>query len=81
MLIIRDAKSSWLKASEAAPLLGFSINSLNCWRKCGYLKQGKHWRYSTQSSGNVAYNLDQCKREMNEWWGRDAMTGSLKREY
>ncbi len=76
MIILRGASSNWLCASEASKKLGFSENSLKCWRECGYLKAGKHWMKKDPGSlGLVFYNIDLCAKEMNEWWGRDAMAG------
>ncbi len=76
MIIIRTARSSWVDGKEASLKLGFSENSLKCWRDCGYLKSGKHWREdSCHNDKKVLYNIDQCTKEMNEWWGRDAITG------
>ena len=76
MLVLRTALSKWVGASEASKELGFSENSLKCWRECGYLKAGKHWKLPLNgASTGVLYNLELCKDEMNEWWGRDALIG------
>ena len=76
MIIMRTAKSRWVDGKEASTKLGFSENSLNCWRDCGYLKIGKHWCESRSTSvRKILYNIDQCTKEMNEWWGRDAISG------
>ena len=76
MIIIRSATSRWVASSEASKKLGFSERTLKCLRKCGYLKPGKHWRFGFASStAQVVYNLDLCSKEMNEWWGRDALVG------
>ena len=76
MLIIRSAFYQWVKANEASKELGYSENSLNCWRKCGYLKSGKHWKFNdNESTKEILYNLPLCAQEMSEWWGRTAFTG------
>ena len=76
LIIIRNAKSGWLDGAEASIRLGFSEKSLNCWRKCGYLKSGKHWKEQYYADKKrIIYDIDQCSEEMNEWWGRDAING------
>ena len=76
MIIIRSANSLWADAADASIKLGFSEKSLNCWRECGYLKSGKHWieQYNSNKK-RIIYNIEQCTKEMNEWWGRDAIHG------
>ena len=76
MHIFRTVHSRWVNGREASCKLGFSENSLKCWRDCGYLKLGKHWQLNNYTkSDRILYNIEQCTLEMNEWWGRDAING------
>ncbi len=76
MLVLRSAKYPWVSAQEASHHLGFSEKSLECWKDCGYLKAGKHWKSKPGDTNNMTlYNLQLCKEEMHEWWGRDALAG------
>ena len=76
MLIERTAFFRWVSSQEASKELGFSEKTLKCWVNCGYLKDGKHWRYqSPKSSSKILYNIQLCQMEMNEWWGRNAFVG------
>ncbi len=66
----------WIGSEEASKKLGFSEKTLDCWRNCGYLKSGKHWKqYSNAYSAAILYNIILCEMEMDEWWGRDAIVG------
>ena len=76
MLIVRSALPPWVSAQEASVKLGFSEKTLKCWINCGYLKDGKHWKHKyPNSSRSVLFNLLLCEKEMNEWWGRNALVG------
>ncbi len=76
LFILRSAISKWFDSKNASEMLGFSEKSLNCWRRCGYLKSGKHWRMIQSNFENIIlYNVDQCSIEMHQWWDRDAISG------
>ena len=76
MIISRSANYLWVVASDASESLGFSENTLNCWRNCGYLKADKHWKVILKNSKQtILYNVELCKEEMTQWWGRDAFVG------
>ncbi len=60
----------WVLSSEASLRLGFSEESLNSWRNCGYLKNGTHWKEELTNANNcIFYNLELCKKELRESWG------------
>ncbi len=76
MFIKRMAFFRWVSSEQASKELGFSEKSLDCWRNCGYLKLGKHWKESPDPiNKGILYNLVLCEVEMQEWWGRDAVVG------
>ena len=76
MLVFRSVSAPWVTSSIASKDLGFSEKTLKCWRDCGYLKSGKHWKYSrARAASTVIYQIDLCREEMNQWWGRDALIG------
>ena len=76
MLIIRTTIDPWVSSKEASLQLGFSEKTLKCLIYCGYLKAGKHWRHTYhKSSPALIFNLFYCKKEMKEWWGRNALAG------
>ncbi len=74
MFPIRSFSVEWMNSHEASKYLGFSEKSLKCWRECGYLKIGKHWQPEGEGiNSQILYKVDLCKKEMDEWWGRDAL--------
>ena len=68
--------SSWVTSQEASSKLGFSEKSLRCWCECGYLRNGKHWHRIDESVDSpILFQVELCKQEMTNWWGRDAFIG------
>lgn len=73
MQILRAASHRWVSPEVASRELGFSENSLKCWRDAGYLREGKHWQLKFPlKSSQICYQVEECKKEMDEWWGRKA---------
>ncbi len=67
---------TWGTTTEACKYLAVSEITLTQWREIGYLKNGTHWRVSSDHSSNLhsefIYHLSWCKEEMDYWRAQDA---------